>query len=360
MNNESIIIRINGNPYTQAELNVLIAGKLSVDSLQEWEKEFYSFLKEWFSLSPTIKAQTSGSTGEPSTIELPRQVMEASARRTIEYFNLKEGNYALLSLPCRFIAGKMMVVRAIVGKMDIVTVDPSLTSELLSDKHFNLGAIVPNQVLKLLESNSGIQKIENIRNLLIGGSSIPVSLEAKVRTLKNLVVSTYGMTETASHIAIRYLTGEKRSDIYHCLPEIEVDLNEMDCLKVHVPGQGILQTKDIAELISPTTFRILGRADDVIISGGIKYWPEMIEKKLEEFITGRFIFSSLPDEKLGEKLVLVMEGKPFAMEELQHKITEFLTPFEHPREIYFLKQFPETENGKIKRNEIKQQIRDLL
>lgn len=360
MTNNSTAIILNGASYTQKEIPLLIAEKLSIAGLPEWESELYAFLKEWFSSSQFIKAQTSGSTGEPSIVELPKDIMISSALRTIEYFNLKEGDRALLCLPCRFIAGKMVIVRAIVGKMDLVTTDPSLESVLLLDQPFDLGAMVSNQVVKLLESDSGTCKIENIRNLLIGGSSIQATLEAQISQLKNRVVSTYGMTETASHIAIRTLSGPRRSEVYECLPGITISLGENDCLQVHVPGQRSFQTKDMAEVISPTAFRILGREDDVIISGGIKYWPEAIEKKLVGQIAGRYVISSMPDDKLGEKLVLVLECIPADSEAIQQKANEVLLPFERPREIHHLESFPETENGKIRRKEIKKRIREHL
>lgn len=356
MNKKEATIRINGKYYTPGELTLLIAQKLSLPTLTEWEGELYSFLQEWTADQDTIAAKTSGSTGLPQSIRLSKTIMEQSAQRTLAYFNLKKGDRLLLSLPCRYIAGKMMVVRAIVGQMDLITVDPSLESDLLINTTFDLGAMVPNQVIKLLESPKGKEKLENIRHLLIGGSSIQPVLEAKVSDLNNHVVSTYGMTETASHIAIRTLSGPKYSDIYECLPGITVSLGENDCLQIHVPGQETFHTKDIAEIFSPVRFKILGRADDVIISGGIKYWPESLEKKLEAVIPGRFVISSLPDDKLGEKLVLVLEGTPADGELIRQKINQLLLPFERPRAICYLESFPETKNGKLKRNEIKKRI----
>ncbi len=351
-------MRINGQDYSDHELNLLIAEKLSLPQLPEWERELYTFLKEWVSPSDFIEARTSGSTGTPQTIRLPKTTMLQSARRTIEYFGLQAGNRILLSLPCRFIAGKMMVVRAIIGQMNLITVDPSTDFELLRNNTFDFGSMVSNQVFKLLESSSGKEKLENISNLLIGGSSIPANLEVQISQLKSRVVSTYGMTETASHIAIRELSGENRSDIYHCLPGISVSTGENDCLQIHVAERiEPLQTKDIAELLSSTSFRILGRVDDVIISGGIKYWPEKIEKKLESAIPERFVISSVPDEKLGEKLVLVIEGEPVDIEIIQQKSAELLPPFERPKAIYFMAKFPETQNGKLKRNKIKEIIK---
>lgn len=359
MNNKAEGIRINGHNYREDKLDALIAQKLSSPHLPDWEAELFTFLDAWYSGSKTIPAQTSGSTGEPASIELPKQVMIKSAERTIQYFGLKKGNRILLSLPCRYIAGKMMVVRAIVGKMNLVTVDPSSDFEILLNDSFNFGAMVPNQVFKLLEAPSGIEKLEHIHNLLIGGSAIPSTMETTINQLKSRVVSTYGMTETASHIAIRELSGVKRSDVYQCLPGISVTLNENDCLQIHVPeGLEPLLTNDMAEVLSPTSFRIMGRADDVIISGGIKYWPETIEKKLESLISTRFVISAIPDEKLGEKLVLVIEDTPTDIEEIQQKAIELLSPFERPKNIYFLEKFPQTPNGKLRRNEIKWRIQD--
>jgi len=165
---------------------------------------------------------------------------------------------------------------------------------------------------------------------------------------------TYGMTETASHIAIRELSGNRRSDFYSCLPGISVDLNEKNCLKIHVPEIAEpIRTNDLALILPDNRFRILGRADSVIISGGIKYQPEAIEKKLEGIINRRFVVSSVPDKKLGEKLVLVIEGEPFEPDHLQEQIKKLLTAYEQPKTILFFKELPETTSGKLKRTEIK-------
>jgi len=358
MHEMSAVIRINGKSYNEDELALFMAEKLSTPHLPEWESELFTFLRAWFSPSDYIEAQTSGSTGEPQIIRLPKTLMQRSAKRTIEFFGLQAGNRILLSLPCRYIAGKMMVIRAIVGQMDLITVDPSDDFNPLTGQTFDFGAMVPTQVFKLLQSPSGREKIANIRTLLIGGSSIPVNLEEEISQLTNHVVSTYGMTETASHIAIRELSGEKKSDIYHCLKGFTVTAGQNDCLQIHdAELREPLQTKDIAEILSQTSFRILGRVDDVIISGGIKYWPEKIEKTLQSVILGRFVISSLSDEKLGDKMVLVIEGEPIDIDVINEKLAELLPSFERPKAIYFMDQFPETRNGKIKRNEIKETIK---
>jgi O-succinylbenzoic acid--CoA ligase len=346
-------IILNGKQFSPE----VVAEGLSNSDFPEWEKELYFFLNEWFSDSDFVVAQTSGSTGEPKTIELPKSVILKSAERTIEYFGLKKNNRLLLSLPCRYIAGKMMVVRAIVGQMNLIAVDPATDFDFLEQENFDFGAMVPNQVFKLLGQPSGIEKLQNIRNLLIGGSGISSAMEAQISSLSSRVVITYGMTETASHIAIRELSGNRKSDFYQCLPGISVSFSETDCLQIHHPEFAEpIKTNDLVQLQSDTSFRILGRADSVIISGGIKYSPEALEKKLETVINERFIISSVPDEKLGEKLALVIEGKPTETTILEQKIDVLLTTFERPKFIYFLEHFPTTVSGKIKRKELKQLI----
>lgn len=357
--NSSYLI-LNGKILTAEEISVRVSSIQSNPFDSEFEQELYLFLEEWFSVKDFVIAQTSGSTGEPKIIELPKFLMQKSAGRTIQYFELNKSSRLLLSLPCRYIAGKMMVVRAIVGQMNLITVDPATDFSFLQKETFDFGALVPNQVFKLLGQPGGEEKIQRIKSLLIGGSGISADLEARISRLPNRIVSTYGMTETASHIAIRELSGARKADYYQCLPQISVELNDKGCLKIRVPElDEPLQTNDLAELLPGNGFRILGRADSVIISGGIKYTPEVIEKKLEGLmLQRRFVISAIPDEKLGMKLVLVIEGAPFQLELLRKQLTNVLPVYEQPRQFFFLDQFPETTSGKIQRNRIMEIISD--
>jgi len=346
-------IILNGQPLSSEEILHLTSDALANPSAPVWEKELFRFLNEWFSDSEFISAQTSGSTGEPKPIELSKWMMRKSAERTLQYFGLQNGNRILSSLPCQYIAGKMMTVRAIVGEMNLITVDPASDFEFLQNESFDFGAMVPNQIYKILEQKNGKEKLQNIHNLLVGGSSIPSELEAQLAQFPNRIVSTYGMTETASHIAIRELSGRNKSEFYRCLSGITVSLNETACLKIDLPELNEpLQTNDIAELQSNTSFQILGRADSVIISGGIKHSPEAIEKKLEGLFNRRLVISSRPDKKLGQKLVLVIEGKPFPTGTIQQEIEKLLPPYERPKSILFLDKFPETHSGKVRRSKI--------
>ena len=318
-----------------------------------WEKEWLDFLAAWYNELDFIEVQTSGSTGAPKNIQLKKEFVAASALRTIHFFNLKEGDKILHCLPSRFIAGKLMVVRALIGKLDLVPVDPSSDFKILtSDVQFKFAAMVINQVTKCLEL-----EYWNLEFLLLGGSSVPVSLEEKLQERKTKCYSSYAMTETATHIALRQLNDDKKSDTYLCLEGITVSLNEEGCLRIEMPGlkDGFVQTNDLAKLINKKNFKILGRADNVIISGGMKFSPERIEEKLEKYIHTPFLISSLPDKRLGEKLILVIESAEDR--ELIDQINGFaerhLSKYERPKKILFTDILPKTENNKPDREKLR-------
>lgn len=319
------------------------------------------FLAQWYGPQNVITVQTSGSTGPPKAIFLEKKFVAQSALRTLEFFNLKSGQRILLCLPLRYIAGKLMVIRALLGGLDLCTAEPSDDFAFLAqcrDTPFRFAAMVPNQVTKLLEYP---ERFEALGALLIGGSALPAILDTELQTVPTACFASYGMTETATHIALRRINGPDGSDFFHCLAGISVGLSPEGCLTIDMPGlNGFgpdesdmsgapLTTNDLAELIDRTTFRILGRADHVIISGGIKYFPETIEKKLENAIEQPFFIGSLPDEILGRRMVLVIEAVPDNL--LEKRVTQlfvqYLDRYERPKKIVFKKPFKRTETGKI-------------
>lgn len=314
-----------------------------------WEQDWLRFLVEWYNVVDYIEVQTSGSTGEPKTIRLKKQFVAASALRTIQFFGLNEDDRVLHCLPSRFIAGKLMVIRALIGRLDLYVVDPSTNFDILrQDLSFKFAAMVVNQADKCLEFG-----FSNLEFLLLGGSSIPSALEQQLAPLRTACFLGYGMTETATHIALRSLNGPQSDQRYHCLPGIRLALDERGCLLIDMPGLdgGYLKTNDLAQLTGNNTFRILGRADHRIISGGMKFSPEVLEQKLEGTINSAFIISSKPHDKLGQQLVLVVEGteNPNLLTQIKAACKERLNRYEQPREIIFIKELPRTENGKLKR-----------
>nr|WP_320017228.1 AMP-binding protein [uncultured Desulfobacter sp.] len=325
------------------------------------ESDVIDFLVQWYGPQNTITVHTSGSTGPPKAIFLEKKFVAQSAMRTLAFFKLKFGQRILLCLPLRYIAGKLMVVRALLGRLDLCTAEPTDDFAFLAqsrDNPFRFAAMVPNQVIKLLEYP---KRFEALGSLLIGGSSLPAILEIELQKMSTACFASYGMTETATHIALRRINGPEVSDFFHCLEGISVGLSPEGCLTIEMPGlnrlgpdesdvsDASLTTNDLAELVDRTTFRVLGRADNVIISGGIKYFPETIEKKLENTIEQPFFIGSLPDETLGRRMVLVIEAMPD--NRLEKRVTQLfdqcLDRYERPKKIVFKKSFKRTETGKI-------------
>lgn len=340
-------ITIKGQPENIKEL-------LQQKPNNEWEQSWLEFLEEWYNANDYIEVQTSGSTGAAKTITLKKDFVAASALRTISFFNLHEGDRVLHCLPTRYIAGKLMTVRALIGKHDLHLVDPASDfTDLPDDKPIKFAAMVINQGTKYLSL-----PLQNIENLLIGGSAIPKPLEEQLQQISTQCYSSYAMTETATHIALRKLNGSDKTESYQCLDDISIELDERDCIRILMPGleNGAIQTNDLGELEDSHCFKVLGRIDNVIISGGIKFLPEQIEEKLAKEMPRPYAISSVPDKQLGEKIILLIEGA--VDEKIKSTITthctKLLSKYEQPKEIRFIEKLPRTKNGKIDRKRLKQ------
>ena len=344
-------LTINAHTYTAEQIISLLNEKRST-SINIWENDLFKFLKDWFDNSDVIQAQTSGSTGIPKTIFLSKASMIASARLTNQYFGLNNNDTILLCLSTNYIAGKMMVVRALVGNLNLVVIEPS--SCPIVNQAIDFAAMVPMQVETMLNSTTGRASLDNISKLIIGGSAVSNLLEGKLQSISTACFATYGMTETVSHIALRSLNGQNRSNEYQALEGVWFEQDDRECLIIHAPhiNEKELITNDIVHLKSKNTFEWCGRFDNVINSGGIKLFPEVLENKITPCIEQRFFISSKKDDILGDKTILVIEGESFSavgLQNLKVKIGTLLSPYEIPREIVFMPKFEETSSGKVKR-----------
>ncbi len=356
MSNEKKILRLNMQAFdTDWHLKYAYIHLKDNWSPAPWKEDLMYFIIDWLSESKVIAVQTSGSTGTPKKISLSKKYMEESARMTLNFFGLKPGDKVLLCLPVKYIAAKMMMVRAFTGKLDLYCIPPALNPVSEWTPQLNFAAMTPAQVEKLLESEEGTGFLNRIEKLLIGGSALSNVLEEKIQSLKTQVWHSYGMTETMSHIALRKVNGPNTSDGFVSLPDVSVKKNSHDCLMITAPHIGVfdLETHDVAEFAGDGSFRILGRTDNVINSGGVKLFPEQIEEKLSAIISADFYIGSQPDNLLGERPLLLIESEPLTknqMEDLRQKIKLCLEKFEIPKEIVFVKSFKRTDSGKIIRN----------
>ena len=308
---------------------------------EDFEKPVGSFILDWFDERSYIEMNTSGTTGTPKLIRVEKQAMVNSALATGDFFDLQPGNKVLQCLPVKYIAGKMMFVRGFILGLDMDFVAPNSTPLYNNDTKYDFTAMVP------LQAQNSLDRLPNVRKMIIGGVRIGSSLEKKLAKLPTEVYETYGMTETITHIAAKKV-GEKAFTV---LPNVTISYNEDNCLVIHAPriSEEVIITNDIVELVNENQFIFLGRFDNIVNSGGIKLIPEVIEEKLAGRIHSRFFVSGKPDEKLGEKLILVIEGEKQLIEE---SVFDLLDKYEKPKEIVFIRQFEETGNGKLMRKEI--------
>ena len=314
------------------------------------------FLREWNDGGERILVHTSGSTGTPKPLWVEKRRMEASARITCDFLGLHEGNTALLCMPLDYIAGKMMVVRSLVRGLRLLSVEPSGHPLANVQTKVDFAAMVPLQVWNSLQVETERERLRAIGNLIIGGGAIDDQLAAELRGFPNAVWSTYGMTETLSHIALRRLSGSGASEWYTPFEGVDVSLSPDGCLVIEAPQVCAerLVTNDLAELtLKPHTqqkmFRILGRRDNVVCTGGLKIQIEEAERLLRPHLRDAFLITKCRDKRLGEAMVLLTEGS--VDDELRQLCHRVLPPHWAPRHYVHVARLPQTETGKPARAE---------
>ncbi len=336
----------------------------------EFESTTFDFLRNWFRGNEEFHLQTSGSTGSPARIVAQRWQMEASAEATRRALQLQSGGNSLVCVDTRYIAGQMMLVRSVLCKMRIHAVEPSANplKELLPDNAFSLAALVPYQLQKIVESDLH-SRLNMIDTVIVGGSAVSPEIIRGLDAYSTRIFATYGMTETLSHVALRRLNGNGKSDFFQALPGVSLAVDVRGCLKIEVSYlRKSLTTNDLVELVGDSAFRWLGRADFVINTGGIKISPEVVEGRLDSLksglnLHGRFVVSSVPDSALGERIILVIEGnglEEHARMELFDTFHKNLPRYERPKEILFIGRLPETVTGKIDRLKLRKLLTEQL
>lgn len=321
------------------------------------------FLKEWHNDSDEVLVHTSGSTGMPKPLWVKKSRMEASARVTCNFLGLHEGDSALLCMPLDFIAGKMVVVRSIVRKLKLISVTPSghPLRTLIDEagcksewQRLSFAAMVPMQVYNSLQVADEREMLRSIKHLIIGGGAIDDALAAQLKSFPNAVWSTYGMTETLSHIALRRMNGSEASQWYTPFNTVNVSLNDDGCLVIDAKDicEHTLTTNDRAVLAEDSRrFRIIGRKDNVICSGGIKIQIEEVETMLRPHLAFPYMITSRKDSKFGEIVVLLMQNNDV---EACRKICQSVLPkYWQPRDYVTVERLPLTETTKPNRAEAK-------
>jgi len=322
---------------------------------EDFEVHAGDFLLDWLSPSDTVDVKTSGSTGMPKIISIKKAAMVHSALATGQCFDLSPNDSALLCLPSQYIAGKMMLVRAMVLGLQLDVISPSSHPIKEIQGKYDFVAMVPLQVQNSLDD------IKKITTLIIGGAPISKSLRKNLAEQSNTIYETYGMTETITHIAVKNISSAKHDskNAFKVLPDIRISKDERNCLIINAPKifNGPIITNDLVDIIDENHFKWLGRYDNIINSGGVKLIPEQIEEKLSVLLNTRFFVTGIPDEKLGKRLVLFIEGHGQQKDLLKKRIQKLSTlkRFEIPKQILYVKNFVETPTGKVLRQQVKYQ-----
>lgn len=334
------IIRINGVEYSVDNINQFHA-------IAEWEKEIKDFLIQFF--SPTIQEisfQTSGTTGIPKEIKFSKKQLIQSASHSCEFFQLNKETNGLLCLPCKYVAGRMMLVRAFVSGMNLIVVEPSLNPLMnLENTRINFTAMTPAQVYQSINLANNV--FAKINTIIIGGGEIHPDLEKKLIDYKNQLYATFGMTETLTHVAVRKIGTSYYQSIHD---SIQFQTNQEGDLWISIPyiSREIIKTKDQINLLDKYSFEWLGRKDHVINTGGVKIYAEQIEKKIfnSKILTQKFYVTSKKDQIMGEVPVLVIQSDKMNIISTD-KINSILSPFEKIKEVIFEKEINTTPTSKI-------------
>ena len=320
---------LEGKEYTPGDIHSLVAEGEGNHPSAIWD--LYLFLNEWFNDDPVITVHTSGSTGAPKELLVRKDQMIQSAR---------------------YIGAMMVVVRSLIAGLNLIVRRASGHPLADVDTPLRFAAMVPLQVYNTFQIPEEKEKLKQTEILIIGGGAVDKALEEKIRNLSNAVYSTYGMTETLSHIALRRLNGAAASDRYYPFSSVELFLSSENTLMINAPlvCDDTLQTNDIARIYPDGSFTILGRKDNVINSGGIKVQAEEIERLLQSSIPVPFVITSVPDRRLGQAVTLLIEGQ-MEISALGTKLESVLASYYRPKYIYTVNHIPQTGNGKINRKE---------
>jgi O-succinylbenzoic acid--CoA ligase len=302
--------------------------------------------------------QTSGSTGAPKLIQHSRAAMTASAERTCDFLGLKKCDVALLALPATHIGGKMMIVRSIVRGMKLICTEPKSNPLVSLDFDGDIGftAFTPMQMSMIMDDANTNSKLLQIKKIILGGGEVPYPLRMRLQGIRASVYETYGMTETVSHIALKKINGDDRSEYFHILDGVKIAIDDRGCLIIDAPHLSAdrLVTNDIVNIISDKEFQWLGRYDNVINTGGIKVSAEEIERKLQPYVDLKFFIAGIADDILGQRVVMIVEtikSKEVIQQRFEDVLSIYLSKYEKPKEILTIEKFSYTENGKVNKKQ---------
>jgi O-succinylbenzoic acid--CoA ligase len=308
-------------------------------------------IRRWQTGDTAFDLQTSGTTGLPQNIRLKRHLIQLSCQLTGEFLHIQPTDCILCCLPLNRVGGLMQVFRSQIWNIPIHFLQASanpLNSEI---PNASITSLTPMQAALALQSEVGLNNLRRFRIVLIGGGELSPDLENTLAAIGyTQFYHTYGMTETYSHIAMRKLGMEQH---FEFLLPTQARTDNRGCLAINneLTENQWLQTNDLVQLLPDGRFTVLGRADNLINSGGVKINPAEVEAIIAS-CTGLqphdFFCAGLPDSVLGQKLVLILLESA-SVPNLDQ--IPFSPAYLKPKEIIIKKEFIYTETQKIRRAE---------
>ncbi|QDW62506.1 AMP-binding protein [Oerskovia sp. KBS0722] len=343
--------------------------------------------------------RTSGSTGLPREVALGAAALVASARATHE--RLGGDAQWLLTLPPTHVAGLQVVLRSVVAGTELVTadLDAPFTAHGFAAAAARMGtgrryvSLVPTQLHRLLHTGPGseaaLDALLSFDAILLGGAAASPALLATAREAGARVVTTYGMTETCggcvydgvplAGVRVRVVDGSSG----HLLPPDAAGVVEIAgpvlatgylgdealtaaTFRTAPDGTRWLRTSDLGSLAPDGTLTVLGRADDVIVTGGVNVAPAAVEAVLATALSdveglGEVCVVGVPDHEWGQRVVAVAEVRPAAgqgedgahapdlLARARHAVATTLGPPSAPRDLLVVADLPRRGPGKIDR-----------
>lgn len=293
---------------------------------------------------PEFVVKTSGSTGAPRQISIRKDLAAASAAATGQAVGLKAGDPILLAMDPEPIAGRMMLWRALALGLDLWWTRPASVVQPPQDgpESFAMTAWAPRQLAETPAATAN-----RFRTILVGGAPLTPGAREAARRTNARVLLTYGMTETISHVALGEVS---EGDWLTLLPGVEMTAGTDGALCVRGPqtGHKWVQTTDAFESAADGRFRIMGRLDFVINTGGVKVHPEELERELYGQLSGRFAVTSRPSREWGEEVVLAVD-QMVEMSALDVRDVRM-----RPKAVVLIDDWPETHTGKLDRARLAQ------
>jgi O-succinylbenzoic acid--CoA ligase len=315
---------------------------------------------------------TSGTTGRPRGVELSRAAFAAAARANSARLGWRDDDRWLLTLPLAHVGGLSVLLRCLAARRTIVLgaerFDARATQALVDERGVTIASFVPTQLARLVAAR--LPSPPHLRAALVGGAAAAPTLLADAARLGWPALPTYGLTEAAAQVATR-APGTPPADDAGCgfpLDGISVTLLPDAAapagagrIAISGPtlftrfldgspardGEGRYVTSDLGRFDEHGRLHVLGRADDVLITGGEKVMPQEIEAVLTAHpAVARAVVFGLPDPEWGTIIVAAVEPRA-AVVDLAPALAQ-LAPWKRPRRIAWL-TLPEAPSGKLDR-----------